>query len=413
VKLLGRLARFAIQLAAAGLLSSSGSAYAQDLPVRPLTWAGGRVTLGGDASLTFSCSDAPTPGTCGEDTGFFNYSDYELSTLRMLRIDMKAAVRPSAHLALVGEVRSENGEGVHAYALYVGLRPWQDKAFEIEAGRVPPTFGAFAQRTYANDNILIGYPLSYQYLTSIRPDAVPANADELLAMRGRGWLAHYSLGNTTPDRGTPIDSAFRWDTGVAVRSKTSWAEVTASVTTGTLGNPLVADDNAGKQLSGRVAFHPVPGLIVGASGARGPFLTRDAARSAGMTSTNDSVQSALGADVEYSRDYYLLRVEAIRSDWTLPTINVPLTSLGITAEGRYRFTPRLYAAARYDHMGFSTIAGTTRVTSWDAPVTRAEAGGGYLVTRNLQLKSSVQLNQRDGGRVTHLMLWAAQAVFWF
>jgi hypothetical protein len=31
-------------------------------------------------------------------------------------------------------------------------------------------------------------------------------------------------------------------------------------------------------------------------------------------------------------------------------------------------------------MGFGTIAGTTRVTEWDAPVTRAEAGGGYLVT---------------------------------
>ena len=41
------------------------------------------------------------------------------------------------------------------------------------------TFGAFARRTYANDNPLIGYPLAYQYLTSLRPDAVPATADAL------------------------------------------------------------------------------------------------------------------------------------------------------------------------------------------------------------------------------------------
>ena len=54
---------------------------------------------------------------------------------------------------------------------------------------MPPTFGAFARRTYATDNPLIGYPLAYQYLTSLRPDALPANADELLRMRGRGWLS--------------------------------------------------------------------------------------------------------------------------------------------------------------------------------------------------------------------------------
>src|SRR5438445_5776950 len=46
------------------------------------------------------------------------------------------------------------------------------KNFDVQIGRIPPTFGAFARRTYANDNPLIGYPLAYQYLTSLRADAL-------------------------------------------------------------------------------------------------------------------------------------------------------------------------------------------------------------------------------------------------
>src|SRR5213075_574688 len=95
------------------------------------------------------------------------------------------------HVAVLGDVRSENAfeDGFHAerpraYALYVRIRPWPSRAVDIQAGRVPPTFGAFSRRTYATDNFLIGYPLAYQYLTSLRADSLPADADELLRMQG-------------------------------------------------------------------------------------------------------------------------------------------------------------------------------------------------------------------------------------
>ena len=52
--------------------------------------------------------------------------------------------------------------------------------FDIQAGRIPPTFGAFGRHAYGTDNPVIGYPLAYQYLTSLRTDAVPETADDLL-----------------------------------------------------------------------------------------------------------------------------------------------------------------------------------------------------------------------------------------
>jgi hypothetical protein len=388
--------------------------YAQGLPSGPLELADGRVTVGGDVSATFSCAATPDPadGRCGDDTGFFNYSDYEHSTLRMIRIGVSAAVRANEHLSLLTEVRTENGEPPQAYALYVRLRPSTSLPLDIQAGRIPPTFGAFARRAYSSDNPLIGYPLGYQYLTSIRPDAVPATADELIRMRGRGWLSSFSLGNPVAERGLPLATVFQWDTGVQVHASLGLVDLTGSVTSGSLAHPLFGDDNDGKQFAGRIAARPFAGLVAGVSATRGAFLTRDAATSAGSFRSRDFPQTALGADLEYSRDYYLIRFEGIFSRWQLPTIAVPLEASAISIEGRYKFRPGWHVAARFDHLGFSQITAST-TTTWDAPVTRVELGGGYLIRRNIQVKASWQHNGRDAGRVHHLNLASVQTSVWF
>src|SRR5262249_8485296 len=246
--------------------------------------------------------------------------------LRTLRIDVTGAYNAGEHFALLGELRTENAGEVVPYALYVPIRPWASRHLDIQAGRVPPTFGAFARRSYASDNPLIGYPLAYQYLTSLRPDSLPATADEVLRKRGLGWLTRFSIGDTTGAHGVPLVSASRWDTGVQIHAgaPNGLINATGSVTTGTLSNPLFTDDNNGRQTAGRVEVRPVTGLVLGTSVARGPFVTSAAARVAGIEgATDDFTQTAWGGDVEYSRGYYLLRLESIVSEWRLPRIRTP------------------------------------------------------------------------------------------
>src|SRR5215813_10179357 len=194
--------------------SVAPGAAAQTLPAEPIALAGGRVTVSGDVSATYGCEPA-TDRACRNDAGFFNFSDYAHSALREFRLGLSAAVKAGPHFSVLSEVRSYNRD-VRPYALYVRIRPWTARDFDIQIGRVPPTFGAFARRTYANDNPLIGYPLAYQYLTSLRPDALPASADELLRKRAQGWLVRYTIGSAAPDRGVPLVRAFRWDTGLQV-----------------------------------------------------------------------------------------------------------------------------------------------------------------------------------------------------
>jgi hypothetical protein len=374
------------------------------LGAQPVSLAGGRVTVGGEAALSIG----------PHDRWFFNYTDYGHSALRLARFDLGAAWRPAPRVEVVGDVRAENFDSVRVLALYLRVRPWARKTFDLQAGRIPPAFGAFARRSYAADSPLVGYPLAYQYLTSLRADALPATTGDLLRMRGRGWLSSFPLGEQGPAAGLPLVSAFRWDTGIQARIGSNPVEVVAAVTTGTLSNPRLQDDNDGKQVSARLAGRPAVGLVLGLSAARGAYLTRevmDLVRT--RPGQRTARQTVWGADAEYSRGYWLVRAEGVWSTWDLPDLPDPalgtaLRARGLMVEGRYKIRPGFYAAARGDHLDFSDV----RATPWDAPVWRVEGGVGVSVRRNLLLKGVYQHSRREGTAAS-LRAFAGQLVAWF
>ena len=399
----------AAALALAALPSLAG---AQTLPAEPISLMAGRVTIGAEASASISSND--------DEPGWFNYTDYEHDALRMLRLGGTAEVRLGSRVSILGELRTENWDALRPYALYIRVKPWANRGFDIQAGRIPPSFGAFARRNYAgSDNPLIGYPLAYQYLTSLRSDAVPMTADDLLRMRARGWRPSFPIGSTTVAPGSPLVTAFRWDTGVEVHWGSRPLEVTGSVTTGTLSDPHVHDNNGGKQLAARIAWRPIVGLVLGVSGAHGPYIADSVTRILPPDVTRvDFSQQAFGFDAEYSRGYWLVRSEGIVSQWRLPAIGAPLISDAVRAwsasvEGRYKIRPGLFAAGRYDYLGFSNLRGTTGPRPWDAPVFRTEIGGGYYLLPNLIGKITYQQNWRDGDSVRELRFWSGQLNFWF
>jgi hypothetical protein len=370
-------------------------------------------------------------GTIGNRDGgaYFNDTDYDHNALRMFRVSLSGMWRPLDQLAFLTEVRSENAEHVIPYALYVRVRPWKDRPFDVQAGRIPAVFGAYARRYGTSDNPLIGVPLVYQYLTTLRPDAVPASADGLLQWRGVGWLVKYPVGADNFAPGVPVITAYRWDTGVQAHAASRYVDGSFAVTSGTLANPRVDDDNDGRQLSGRIAFKPLVGLVLGASASRGEFLTRQVAQFyQNVLPDTHYRQRALGFDGEYSHGYWIVRGELIDSRWNLPAANRPFISNPLRATGgfieaKYRITPRYYVAARVDRLTFSRVLGQTQPpdaagqwTPWDAPVNRIETGGGVYLTRHLTGRGVLQYNWREGDVqfVTNQRFYAsAQLSFWF
>jgi len=402
-----RVSAHLLLAASAWLAVSAAGASAQEAAGARTRW----ITIGGEALASVAT----------DDPGYFDDTSYRQSAMRLMRLRLYSSVRLGSRAALLAEGRADNGDGVTLAALYLRLRPWRERPLDLQVGRIPPVFGTYPRRGYGSDNPLVGSPLVYQYLTSLRPDALPASADDLLAMRGRGWLTHYPVGSNEWDRGLPVIAGDRWDTGAEMRIGAEPVSLSVAVTQGVLSDPRVRDDNGGKQVSARVEVKPTIGLVLGASGARGRYLSREATRGVTLVGVaGPSRQDALGLDAEYSRGYWLLRAEGVASRWDVPVLRAPLAGTvrawGGYLEARYKIRPGLYAAVRGDRLAFSRLASGLYATptSWDAPVTRLEAAAGYSLRRNLTFKAAVQENWRSGVTVRQSeTVVGAQALLWF
>jgi hypothetical protein len=354
-----------------------------------------------------------------DDDAFFNDTGYEQNPLRRVSFTLSASLALGRPLALLAEARTENLESLRLYALYLRYRPWADRPIDAQLGLVPPVFGAFGRRPYGSGNPLIGFPLAYQYLTTLRADATPASADELLQARGFGWRVRYQVGDPYPGPGLPIMDAQRWDTGAQLRLGREPVQLAVAVTQGSLARPRFRDDNRGKQLAARLQATPVTGLVLALSAARAERLDRalvsvlpapEAART--------RRQRALGFDLEYARGHAILRAEGVFSSFDLPALDAPrledpVAARAVSVEGIYRPMPGLDLAARFDRLAFGDVLGSTARASWDANVTRIEAGAAYALRRGVLLKATYQRNWRAAGPRGRRGLPAVQVIWRF
>ncbi len=392
-----RAASFLVCLLAGGALSHA------DESRRFRDW----FAFGGEVTGTFG----------SHDDGNFNDILYDRNNLRLLRIGMSLEVKPNDHFAFLTEVRTDNFDSVEAYAYFLRIHPWLERDFDVQVGRIPPVFGAFARRRYDSDNPLIGYPLGYQYLTNLRPDATPLTTDDFARNRARGSRPYYPVGSYSPRSGLPLVEPLRWDTGIEVRLGSRPLELSAALTQGTLSNPRVEDDNGQKQIAARLAFRPSAALVLGVSASRGGYVANELHEALADSSPGAFYQNALGADFELSRGYWLVRAEGIWTTWDVPVVaqpgvDGPVHAFGVTAESRYKLSPGLFVAARVDHLGFSRVRGESGPFTWDAPLSRVEAGIGYFPARVVLIKAAYQHNWRDGGLPSEQLL-AGQISFSF
>jgi hypothetical protein len=339
-------------------------------------------------------------------TAFFNYSDYRRDVVRLARLRLFGEWRPAERWSVIAELRTENADDVMLPALYVRWQPSARRDAFIHAGRIPPVIGGFARHAYGRDNIVIGQPLAYQYLTSLRPDALPATMDDLLRMRGRGWQPSFPVGSTSLAPGIPLISVSTWDTGVSGLWRPGILDLAGALTRGSPSIPVVGDTNDGMTWSGRIAARLPRGVTVGVSGARGQWLEADVLDLTAAGRSGRSAQTVVGTDVELGHGPWLVRGEWLRSTFDMPDPLTPTSEVRLDAwsgfvEARYRPLPRWQVGMRLERLAFGSVPdGTSTGTrTWDADVDRVEAVVGFRATRHVEIRGGWQHNWRDGGRV--------------
>ena len=176
----------------------------------------GHVSLtGNDAGPPADRADRPRWWTCrgqrGDERGVRTGRRrvVQLHRLRAERapkasVSATTAITLAPRLQLLSELRSETGRPFEVYAMFARVAPLARPCHRPSSrSRAPDVRSLTPVGATVAANPLIGTPLPYQYLTSLRPDAVPATTDDLLAMRGRGWRPSYPLGSQSVGPGGP------------------------------------------------------------------------------------------------------------------------------------------------------------------------------------------------------------------
>ena len=389
---------------------------AQLLPDRPVSWLDGRVAVSGSISLA---------AASGDSDSYFNTGDYEQDTMRLVQLGLVSSIllhsraTVEADLRLAGEPAESNWY-FRPRALVLRVQPLASPLLKVSAGLLQPAFGTLSRRGYGRENLLIGRPLLYQYASSLRADALPLDADDLARHRGRGAEAYYYLGRYTQRTGLPLVDPAGWNAGVEVGLGVDSLYLSAALTDGSVSNPGSRGTSGGWQGSARLEARPTIGLVLGTSAAHGPYLDGELSAVVSTAVANrDPRETALGFDVEYSRDYWLVRAETVHTRRSVPALRAPLlldplTVTGFDVEGRYRLAPGLYAAARLGYLAFGDAPCSAGSASWDASVGRVEAGAGWSLRRGLVVKAAYQYNRRDmQGPLRSLHRVAVEGLVWF
>ena len=287
-----------------------------------------------------------------------------------------------------GDIRMEG-----AFIAFMNLR---SEALNIKVGKFAVPFGTYYNRAYSNKNPLIGAPLLYGYHTVASNGTLyKNNAEQLERKVGIGQNRQY---------GVSFVYEACWSTGIALFANMVKYEYLLAITNETVGS-MRAKTNDGKQIAGRFGFRPTFGLKVGMSAAYGPYLYSlatvysDSPPLPAVTSIEDYKQKIYGFDLEYSRGHLEIFGEYARNSLDSMIKEGELAASTLYLEGKYKLTPRLYAAIRYDQMIFDKIddgTGTGHRETWDYDVIRVEGGFGYKVTKDVILKL-VQRGYRFNG----------------
>jgi hypothetical protein len=397
------------------LLAGGSSARAQEWLDRvddslfyqsPNGWL--RSDLSGLLDLEFYYNDQTPPGlVIANDETFFNP---RLS----LFVDTKLGKR---FYSLV-QVRFDRGfdpgtrrDGdIRADEYLLRYKPFDEPWLHIQAGKFATVFGDWVNRHDTWNNPFIYAPLPYENVTIITDRAAPGGPAGFLGRRAipdnkPAWLPMiwgpaYTSGASVFGAVEKFDYAFEFKNASISSRPAAW--------------DVTRIDWDAPTWSGRVGWRPNASWKVGSSFSHGAYLLPPAvATLPAGTGLNDFKQTTVGTDVTWAWRHWQVWAEAIATRFAVPNVG-DAESIAYFIEAKYKFTPKLFGAARWNQQFFNEVPdGTGGTQAWDRDAWRAELGAGYRFTRHVQAKIHYGYNHQKGPRQQGEQMLAGQLTLKF
>ena len=285
---------------------------------------------------------------------------------------------------------SDSGAQVRMDEYALRYTPWDDGRVSLQIGKFANVIGNWVERHQSWDNPFVTAPLLYENITAIEDGSTPSSARDFAA----GILdAKYEYNPVIwgPGYGSGVSAAGRLgrlDYAVAVTNVAPAMRPDAwDVSQRNFAHPAV---------QARVGVRPNAMWRLGFSAACGPYLRDVAAPTlpAGR-GIGDYREIVFGQDVGFAWHHWQVWAEIYESRFEVPRVGGADT-FSYYVEAKYKFTPQLFGALRWNQQLFGTIRnGEGGRAPWGHDIWRLDTALGYRLTAHTQLKLQYNLQHED------------------
>ena len=377
-----------------------------------------RLKLSGTLDLEAYNVDKPAPAL------LFTRNNFLLNSRLTVYLD----ARFGSHLYWFVQARvdrgfdpSDAGVEVRLDEYAIRIAPSKHPAFpQIQAGKFATAVGNWARRHDSWDNPFIDAPLPYDGLFGIWDIRAPDSVETLLFWGHVPFDGVRKFGDGYSDKRfrLPIIWGPNYASGLSLLGDLGKLQYAIEIKNAAVSSrpeswDLTRNTFAHPTFSGRVGFSPNVLWNFGISGSVGSYLQPEAAPTLPSgRSIGDYHQILIGHDVAFAWHHFQLWAEVFGTRFQVPNVgNADILSYYL--EAKYKITPQLFVAARWNQQLYGNVPFKGRSTRWGDDAWRVDAGLGYRFSAYLQLKlqgsfTHYHYNIQQGER-----LLAAQLTFRF
>jgi hypothetical protein len=281
--------------------------------------------------------------------------------------------------------------------------PWMDGRFTLQVGKFATVIGNWIPRHLSWENPFINAPLIYENVTAVSDKAAPMSA-AYFVYRFHGekyefnpviWGPSYASGVSVSGRLGTFDYAAEMKNASLSSRPESW-----NATETDFDHPT---------FNARVGFRPNQMWNFGVSVSEGAYFRSEAESTLPRgRDIADFRELVVGQDASFAWHHLQLWAEVYQARFETPRVG-DADTLAYYFEAKYKFTPQLFGALRWNQQLFRPIDdGGKGSLRWGQDLGRIDAAIGYRFTSHTQLKLQYSFQHETTGPRDDNHLLAAQ-----
>src|SRR6266542_1165309 len=296
---------------------------------------------------------------------------------------------------------SNHGAQIRLDEYALRITPWEDGRFTLQAGKFATVVGNWVPRHLSWDNPFINVPLVYENVTAIDDKYAPYSPADFIY--GPYYYGKYAF--------NPVIWGPSYANGFSISGKLGRFDYAVEIKNASLSSRpeswyITENGFETPTFSSRVGFRPNEAWNFGLSASEGSYFRREAEPTLPPgRDIDDYREFVLGQDASFAWRHLQVWAEVYEARFEVPHVGNADT-FAYYVEAKYKFTPQLFGAVRWNQQLFNTINnGYGGEERWSPDLGRIDVAATYRLTTHAQLKLqySFQHETTAPGQDNHLL----------